>query len=79
VRFAWIAVELVGLAVMVLGALWFLQGAGVVHVEPVACVSSCGPVTGSRPAWQVAGAVAVAIGALVTFLADRNRRRTRKR
>ncbi|KQR08537.1 hypothetical protein [Cellulomonas sp. Leaf334] len=64
-----------GLALVALGALWFLQGSGLVRIEPVACVGNCAPITGHRPGWQVAGALTAAVGLLIIGVAARWRRR----
>lgn len=73
-RWIWMSVSAVGLAVSGVGILWFLQGSDLVHIEPIACVGDCEPVVGHHPAWQVAGAVAVLTGALATTLAVRKLR-----
>jgi hypothetical protein len=51
----------IGVIVALLGLLWFLQGAGIVHMRPVLCVSNCKPVTKSV-AWLVIGALACVAG-----------------
>lgn len=51
----------IGVALTLLGVLWFLQGAGVVHVRPILCVSNCKPVTKSV-GWLIAGIVAGMVG-----------------
>jgi hypothetical protein len=74
-RWIWMSVSVVGLAVIAVGLLWFLQGSDLVHIDPIACAANCEPIVGYRPAWQVAGAVAVLTGALATTLAVRKVRR----
>jgi hypothetical protein len=51
----------VGVVLALLGLLWFLQGAGVLHVRPILCVSNCKPVTKSA-GWLVAGVVVSGAG-----------------
>lgn len=62
-RWGFRALVLVGILVAGLGALWLLQGSGVVHLDPILCVANCAPVTGYHPEWQVTGAIALALGA----------------
>jgi len=57
------ALTLLGVVLSLLGVLWFLQGAGIVHMRPILCVSHCKPVTKSV-AWMVIGAAAFAAGVL---------------
>jgi hypothetical protein len=52
----------VGVFVAALGLLWSFQGAGLVHLRPILCVSNCEPITGTSPAWLVAGVIAVLVG-----------------
>lgn len=50
-----------GVVLAPLGLLWALQGAGVVHLRPILCISHCEPVTQSD-GWLLAGAVTCALG-----------------
>ena len=61
-----------GVALMLLGSLWLLQGAGLVHVRPLLCVTNCRPVTGGSAAWLAAGIVAFVIGLLLTASGTRH-------
>ena len=61
-----------GVALMLLGSLWLLQGAGLVHVRPILCVTNCRPVTGGSAAWLAAGIVAFAIGLLLAAAGARH-------
>ena len=61
-----------GVAVMLLGALWLLQGADLVHIRPILCVTNCNPVTGGSIAWLVAGIVAFFIGLLLAAVGTRH-------
>lgn len=74
-RWLWVLVSMLGLLAVGLGLLWFLQGSDLVHIDPIACASDCEPIVGHQPGWQVAGAVATAIGALASALAVRRLRR----
>lgn len=53
---------LIGVLIALLGLLWFLQGAGVILLCPVLCITNCECVTGGSPFWVVAGAIAIMIG-----------------
>lgn len=74
-RWIWMSVLAVALAVSGVGILWFLQGSDLVHIEPIACAGDCEPIVGHHPEWQVAGTVAVLAGAVATTLAVRKLRR----
>lgn len=55
---------LIGVVVALLGLFWTLQGAGVVHVRPILCVSHCKPVTKSNT-WLLVGAITCAAGGAI--------------
>ena len=57
---------LIGVALMLLGLLWFLQGADLLHIEPIACVADCEPIEGPSTTWLLAGVVAVIVGVIAT-------------
>ena len=59
------ALTVLGVLVALLGALWLVQGLGVVHVRPVLCVADCEPVTGGSVQWTVAGAIALIVGGVL--------------
>lgn len=52
-----------GIMAILLGALWLLQGLGIVHLRPLLCFADCAPVQGPSATWAVIGAIAVAVGA----------------
>ena len=70
-----IAIGLVGVVLLGVGVLWVLQGADVVHVRPVLCVSACKPVTGGSVGWFVAGVIAVLVGVAMIVASTRRARR----
>ncbi len=74
-RWLWMSISVVALAVSGVGILWFLQGSDLVHIEPIACAGACEPIVGHRPGWQFAGTVAVLVGAATTTLVVRKLRR----
>jgi hypothetical protein len=47
----------IGLIAAPLGALWLLQGLGIVHLRPILCFADCVPVQGPSTAWAVIGAL----------------------
>lgn len=53
---------IVGVILVLLGLLWFLQGSDIVHIQPILCFASCEPITGKSLPWQVTGAVLCIIG-----------------
>jgi hypothetical protein len=58
-----------------LGALWALQGAGIVHVKPILCVADCTELQGVSGQWLLTGIGAIAVGMALWYLA---RRRAKK-
>ncbi len=52
----------IGVLVFLLGGLWFLQGADLVHLNPIACVAECEPLTGGSVEWMISGALAMLVG-----------------
>ena len=64
----------IGVALAFVGLLWFLQGAGTVHVRPILCVSNCKPVTQST-GWLIAGVIACMVGVAIAVTSARHLRR----
>ena len=62
-----IAVALTGVILSLLGALWFLQGADLLHIRPLLCFADCAEITGGSQIWEVIGALAFAIGILLLW------------
>ncbi len=60
-----------GIAAVLLGGLWLLQGLGAVQVRPILCFADCAPVQGPSITWVVAGGLALALGGLGIFWARR--------
>jgi hypothetical protein len=56
-----------GVIAALLGALWLLQGLGVVQIEPIACVGECAPLQGPSMQWAITGAIVLAVGVLGVF------------
>ncbi|HWA01546.1 MAG TPA: hypothetical protein VG841_14660 [Caulobacterales bacterium] len=68
-----IALTLVGLVCLVLGGLWFLQGLGVVRMQPVLCVADCAPLEGPSLTWTTVGFVVAGAGCVAIVRALRPR------
>lgn len=62
-----------GLILLPLGGLWFVQGTGLVTVPPILCVAECEPLVGPSLPWALAGLVTLAIGAILLWRALRRR------
>jgi hypothetical protein len=60
-----LAAAVVGVIVALLGLLWFLQGAAIVHQCPVLCFVDCECVTSGSQFWEAAGAIAFIVGIMV--------------
>ena len=69
-----IARILFGVALTLLGLLWLLQGADLVHIRPILCVANCTPLEGGSVGWMTAGALVLVVGLLVIASAIRRRR-----
>lgn len=54
----------VGVAGILLGGLWLLQGLGLVQVRPILCVADCETVQGPSLGWVLAGAAVALCGVL---------------
>ena len=65
---------LLGVVSMLLGLLWFLQGADLLHVRPILCLANCKPVEGGSIRWTTAGALVFVLG-LLAIAAGRRRGR----
>jgi hypothetical protein len=73
-KFRSLAKILSGVALTLLGSLWLLQGADLVHVRPILCVANCQPLEGGSVGWMIAGALALVVGLLVMASGVRGRR-----
>jgi hypothetical protein len=71
-----VATTTVGVGIALLGVLWFLQGADLVHMQPILCLADCEPLVGGSVGWMVAGGVGIVAG---TLLIRSSVRRTRSR
>ena len=67
--FTWIVL---GVAATLLGLLWLLQGADLLHIRPILCIANCKPVEGGSIGWMAAGAL-VLVGGLLALAAGLRR------
>lgn len=58
---------ILGVVGALLGGLWLLQGLGLVHLKPIACVAECEALEGPSPRWAMIGFVVFAAGVLAIF------------
>ncbi len=68
----WIG-AIIGLLALLLGGLWFLQGTGLVVIDPIACVGECTALTGPSLPWALAGTALALTGAALLWLTLRRR------
>lgn len=54
-----------GTIVALLGALWVVQGLGIVQIGPILCVADCEPIAGRSVQWAVTGAIALFVGLVI--------------
>jgi hypothetical protein len=52
-----------GIILALLGLLWALQGADLIHIEPILCFANCEPLVGGSVTWLIVGLVVMASGA----------------
>jgi hypothetical protein len=60
-----------------LGALWSVQGAGIVHLKPILCVGDCTELQGASGQWLAMGIGTIAVGGGLWYLARRRARDAR--
>jgi hypothetical protein len=56
---------IVGTVMTLLGLLWFLQGSDLVHLKPILCFADCESIVGKNTQWQIIGAIAFVLGAVI--------------
>jgi hypothetical protein len=66
---------LFGVVSTLLGLLWLLQGADLLHIRPILCVANCKPVEGGSIGWMTAGAIVLVLGLLAIRAGLRRRDR----
>ena len=68
-----IAALIFGIAAVLLGGLWRVQGLGLVRIEPIACVADCKTLEGPSLMWAAIGLVVLLAGAAALFYAAKRR------
>jgi hypothetical protein len=63
----------IGIIVTLLGAMWFLQGTGVLTICPILCFADCECITGGSLTWAIIGAVVFIAGLAALFLIHRRK------
>jgi hypothetical protein len=69
-----LALMLSGAALCLLGLLWLLQGADLVHIRPILCFANCRPLEGGSVGWMIAGGLVLVVGLIVIASGVRRRR-----
>jgi hypothetical protein len=69
-----IATTTIGAAIALLGLLWFLQGADLIHIRPILCVADCEPLVGGSVGWMIAGVIGIVVGSLIIRLGAKRTR-----
>jgi hypothetical protein len=59
----------IGGVLMALGVLWFLQGSGLINVNPIMCFTDCDPLAEQSVDWSVQGIASFVVGAAICLLA----------
>jgi hypothetical protein len=57
----------VGIIAILLGSLWFLQGAAIIQVCPILCFADCQCITGGSLLWEIVGLIAFFIGVGIIY------------
>ncbi len=63
-----VAVTFIGLILVALGLLWFLQGIAILSLCPVLCFADCECITGGSSFWEVVGVITLIIGIAIVCL-----------
>ncbi len=63
---------LIGAFIAFLGLLWSLQGLGILHIRPIACVANCEEIVGVSPSWALVGVTTFIIGIIILILSVRH-------
>jgi hypothetical protein len=56
-----------GIVLLLLGALWSLQGADLLHIKPILCFADCQVLIGGSTTWLIVGLITIGVGALLLF------------
>jgi hypothetical protein len=64
---------IIGIILVLVGGLWFLQGSDIVHIKPILCAANCTPITGHVPMWQIVGLITCFVGGLLLYIGLKHR------
>lgn len=67
--------RLLAVALIALGTLWSLQGAGIVHVKPILCFADCAELQAPSLQWLITGLAVIVAGAISWYVAGVRTRR----
>ncbi len=67
----------IGVVLVLLGTLWFLQGLDLVHIKPILCFAECKPITGRSLVWAGVGTAFFVIGSIILGNSFRKRQKTK--
>jgi hypothetical protein len=70
-----LAVSVAGIVISLLGLLWLLQGAGIVHLRPVLCFANCEEITGTSYVWAVIGMITFVSGIILIVMSFKKKPR----
>jgi len=69
------ALAFVGIIAILLGLLWFLQGAAIIQMCPILCFADCECLTGGSLSWEIIGLIVLLIGIGVVYLGLRRNKK----
>jgi len=67
INFKKIAILFVGIIAILLGLLWFLQGADIIQVCPILCFADCKCIRGGSLLWEIIGPIVFFIGIGIVY------------
>lgn len=74
----WRVATVGGAILALLGGLWFLQGIGLVTIDPILCAGDCEPVQAPSVRWTVTGTITALVGAALLIVGVPRSRRQRR-
>jgi len=61
-----LVIVLIGIILVFLGLLWFLQGTGLIQLCPILCFADCTCIKSGSQFWEIVGGITFVIG--IVFL-----------
>ena len=62
------AVTFAGIIAILLGLLWYLQGAAIIQVCPILCFADCECLMGGSRFWEIVGPIVILMGIGIVYL-----------